>query len=339
MTVPRLCKYRSMEEGTTRECTLAILKTLELRYSPASRFNDPFDCRLDIALRSTKEIEVMTGQAVTRAGEAIGGVVSQITGAFRKWMEEKGAALPPRTESAPTASPEPRGQLQLRIRKQGPDGRWRKVPAGALYNEIQSKRMTKLYSLLDESFGVLCLSERPDDILLWSHYGDSHRGVCFEFDVAAHPDVFPRLRPVKYQTPYPLIPSEFPNLLEYFRDAKDSTMSDTLLNVADVLAAGLDVDVKDASPENAAALGVARWFYVKSARWKYEREWRCLKWKPGPQPFPPSALTRIIAGCVETEKTLELVREAIGGTPVQDVPLYKAVRKARKFGLDIVPAG
>jgi hypothetical protein len=42
-----------MEEGTTRDRTLAILKHCELRYSPASRFNDPFDCHLDIALLST----------------------------------------------------------------------------------------------------------------------------------------------------------------------------------------------------------------------------------------------------------------------------------------------
>jgi hypothetical protein len=30
--------------------------------------------------------------------------------------------------------------------------------------------------------GVYCFSEVPDDILMWSHYGDYHRGVCLEFD-------------------------------------------------------------------------------------------------------------------------------------------------------------
>jgi hypothetical protein len=33
--IQRLCKYRSMEEGTARERTLAILKNRKLRYSPA----------------------------------------------------------------------------------------------------------------------------------------------------------------------------------------------------------------------------------------------------------------------------------------------------------------
>lgn len=29
--------------------------------------------------------------------------------------------------------------------------------------------------------GVYCVSERNDDILMWSHYADHHRGVCLEF--------------------------------------------------------------------------------------------------------------------------------------------------------------
>jgi hypothetical protein len=338
LTGRRLCKYRSMEEGTTRERTLAILKNLEIRYSPASRFNDPFDCHLDIAMRSTAEVEDMVGDAVHRAGDAIGSLVSAAGLALRKWMEDKGMKVPPRTESAPAASTKTRGPVKLTIKRQDPDGQWRRQSASALYNELQSQRMAKVYSILDESFGVLCLSERPDDILLWSHYGDSHRGVCLEFDVAAHPDVFARLHPVAYQPMYPSIPPEFPNLLEIFHDKAEGKITDTLLNVAHVLADGLKGDREGGSPEDVAALGVAHWFYVKSSRWKYEREWRCLKWKPGPQSFPPSALTRIIAGCVATEATLAIVREAIEGTPVQAVPLYKAVRKSRRFGLDIVPA-
>jgi len=38
---------------------------------------------------------------------------------------------------------------------------------------------------LDPSFdklGVVCLSENNNDILMWSHYSDAHRGICLEFD-------------------------------------------------------------------------------------------------------------------------------------------------------------
>jgi hypothetical protein len=29
--------------------------------------------------------------------------------------------------------------------------------------------------------GVFCMSRKSDDVLMWSHYADSHRGVCIEF--------------------------------------------------------------------------------------------------------------------------------------------------------------
>lgn len=34
-----------------------------------------------------------------------------------------------------------------------------------------------------DSFGILSLSEDPRNILMWSHYGDEHKGVCVEIDI------------------------------------------------------------------------------------------------------------------------------------------------------------
>ena len=31
---------------------------------------------------------------------------------------------------------------------------------------------------------ILCFSRNWDNLLLWSHYGDSHTGVCLGFDIA-----------------------------------------------------------------------------------------------------------------------------------------------------------
>ena len=33
-----------------------------------------------------------------------------------------------------------------------------------------------------ESVGTFCISEKRDDLLMWAHYADSHRGICLEFD-------------------------------------------------------------------------------------------------------------------------------------------------------------
>lgn len=37
------------------------------------------------------------------------------------------------------------------------------------------------YTNIQKKSGVACFSEVPDSILMWSHYGDSHKGVCLEY--------------------------------------------------------------------------------------------------------------------------------------------------------------
>jgi len=38
-------------------------------------------------------------------------------------------------------------------------------------------------SLLHQSLYVASFTQKYDDILMWSHYADSHKGLCFEFDI------------------------------------------------------------------------------------------------------------------------------------------------------------
>ena len=334
--IQRLCKYRSMAEGTARERTVAILTNRELRYSPASSFNDPFDCRLDIALKSKDEADQLVDN-VAGAFRAIGSkLVASAKAAFKG---SGGVTSAPPSDDATEPTTKPRSRWQVTgARVQDDHGQWRDVPWEDVVNDVQVRRMSKLYKILDQSFGVLCLSKCPDDILLWSHYADSHRGLCLEFDVAGYSEVFPRLHAVKYADAYPDISPDFPDLLRLFQAKSGGEISEKLLTVADILADDLAGDAQSESSEHRTALSLARWFYVKSSHWAYEREWRCLRSKPGPQSFPPDALTRIIVGCVDTEATLKAVRDAIAGTPLQNVRLYKAVRQARRFGLDIVPA-
>jgi len=39
-----------------------------------------------------------------------------------------------------------------------------------------------LFDSMNNNIGVLCLSERNDDLLMWAHYGDCHKGFVLEFD-------------------------------------------------------------------------------------------------------------------------------------------------------------
>jgi len=57
----------------------------------------------------------------------------------------------------------------------------------------------KLINPLRKKNAVCCLSGVPDQILLWSHYAESHKGFCLEFDLLSDPDFFWPLLPVQYE--------------------------------------------------------------------------------------------------------------------------------------------
>src|SRR6266849_2373668 len=66
---------------------------------------------------------------------------------------------------------------------------------------------------LDQMVGILSLTETPDNLLMWSHYADQHRGIVLEFD-EHHPilnrrkssnDEFGHLRKVVYSDIRPIV--------------------------------------------------------------------------------------------------------------------------------------
>jgi hypothetical protein len=68
-----------------------------------------------------------------------------------------------------------------------------------------------------EKIGVLCLSEVNNDILMWSHYADSHRGICLEFD--GYFPFFANSQQVRYPSDRPRINPFSQNPLEMMEAA------------------------------------------------------------------------------------------------------------------------
>ncbi len=56
--------------------------------------------------------------------------------------------------------------------------------SGKLFDEETSVNIQKHYS---DIIGFLCFSKNWENPVLWSHYGDKHKGICMEFDI---PDKF-----------------------------------------------------------------------------------------------------------------------------------------------------
>lgn len=111
-----------------------------------------------------------------------------------------------------------------------------------------------------KTIGIVSLSQYPDNILLWSHYADSHQGVCFEFDLEEVGTFIEKsaIMPVVYSQRCPT-----------------STMASEHLVKA-----------------------VVHSMYTKAEVWSYEGEWRFVRRHtgPGPATFPSLMLSGIIFG-------------------------------------------
>jgi hypothetical protein len=107
--------------------------------------------------------------------------------------------------------------------------------------------------------GVACFSEVPDSILMWSHYAESHSGVCVEFDNTDSKSVMAKALPVRYSSNY--------NAAKVFFDNEERQFELFLL--------------------------------TKSDCWSYEREWRICHFRGGVgvQELPVNAIRSIRLGC------------------------------------------
>jgi len=56
------------------------------------------------------------------------------------------------------------------------------------------QRVTDMQAGIDAR-GVLCLTEVPDNLLMWAHYASGHRGICLKF---RHTGFFSRAQRVRY---------------------------------------------------------------------------------------------------------------------------------------------
>jgi len=63
----------------------------------------------------------------------------------------------------------------------------------------------KITEDLIKGIGVLSFSTKPDNILMWSHYSDSHKGLVFEFEFSNDSEHFRSPCPVTYQSNPPLL--------------------------------------------------------------------------------------------------------------------------------------
>lgn len=146
--------------------------------------------------------------------------------------------------------------------------------------------------------GVYCLSERFDDILMWSHYADAHRGICLILAASQmYADL--SLEPVVYPAD-----NAYPNI---------NFFTSTMMQQAEAV------------------------LLTKAKHWEYEREWRVIDTTGnGWHEIQPEWLLGIIFGCETPPARMTEIR-TLAQQRALSLKFFQARKKHREFALAIEP--
>ena len=182
---------------------------------------------------------------------------------------------------------------------------WREHGWPGIANEFRIQESA--YALFRET-GVFCFStcstasdhreasreSGPRNNLMWSHYGDSHRGICLQFQVSKYPVILRRLVRVTYSDKFPEINWISPTFKQECLYAATN----------------------------------------KHSRWSYENEWRILQLNSAGScvHFEPSLLSGIILGAKVSEKSIEEIIQMLAKRDEMGLPPLKIYRAEMKPG-------
>lgn len=159
-----LYKFRNYTEATKKR-TLEIINKQELFFAGIESFNDPFDGRVHLQFHG-KINEIKAAQ-----------IRAQYTMNLKKEDKFEGITF----EAAQKLVTE-------------------KITDEYIINQEEIDARIIRIQKAHNSKGVLALSSKNDNILMWSHYTFNHKGVCFGFEFNC--DTLPKAKKVKYQTHY-----------------------------------------------------------------------------------------------------------------------------------------
>ncbi len=135
-------KYRSLATEQDRQRVRQIVVGNKVYFPPAKFFNDPFDLHPAFDLTAPRHVQRKDYERLSKKYQGLG-----------------------RAE---------RRKEARRVMKTSLSSKSIATTTRAIQDEHAR--------FITEAVGVLCVCKKRDDILMWSHYADSHRGVCLEFD-------------------------------------------------------------------------------------------------------------------------------------------------------------
>lgn len=118
------------------------------------------------------------------------------------------------------------------------------------YKEIISGKFEADLKNIASKIIISCFSKKNNEILMWSHYADGHKGICFEFEFENNRDFFEVI---------------------YNRKRKKIDLKELLYRIFYMM------NLNEQTPDKALIKLLSFPFIVKSKDWNYEEEIRCIK--------------------------------------------------------------
>ena len=147
-----------------------------------------------------------------------------------------------------------------------------------------------------KTYGVLSLAKKPNNILMWSHYADSHKGLCVGFDKKLlFESIGGSIGPVIYSKKFPKI------------------------------------GLFDPAP-----VSILRLLNTKSKIWSYEKEFRFRKYGAANKVFnlPNEAIKEIVLGCNMDHKT-KIEIHNLHDKKFKHAKIYEASINLNKYKVDL----
>lgn len=173
----------------------------------------------------------------------------------------------------------------------------KKIDDGLLPIEEWNNGINKVIGSFINNCGVACFAGNNDSILMWSHYTDSHKGICIKFDILEDLNLFMLPLKVNYSDEYPIY--------NHIRDNRKSLID--------------------------------KLFQTKAKCWEYENEIRVMKPNQfGNIKFNKSAIKEICFGVNASERDIKYYKHLLSKNSFPNVKYTKAEVANDKFILNII---
>lgn len=219
-------RYRAFSSST-----IDLLCNDEQFFSNPSNFNDPFDCSPQVVIDSdlTQLQKILTSLVAAR-------VHAETLAAFSNAKFKEPLALAHAKEISRSEALKAVQYVQYHATNPDYDD-----PTAAEISMLRQEIQIELLGRYGK--GICCFSEEYNNPLLWSHYGEQHRGLCIGYSVDRTPA--PELKRVRY--------------------GGNRTITTSLLERALLTKKPDGIEELDASV-----------LLRKAPEWEYEKEWRLI---------------------------------------------------------------